>query len=215
MGYIYKITNLINGKVYIGKTERNIQIRWKEHCKNISRLQRLPLYKALKKYGINNFTIEEIEQCNISQLDQREIYWISFYNSYIKGYNCTEGGEGGIKTFKEDIDIIIQRYLKGERLDLLCKEYHHDYSRIRAKMIAKGVQIDSKAGPKKLSKAIAAIHPETKEIVKVYESIIAAGRAICAQGKEPRSIANHISKYKNTSTISHGYLWKTIEKGEF
>ena len=212
MGFIYKITNLINQKVYIGKTERDIETRWKEHCRHIPQLQHLPLYRALKKYGINNFSVEQIEECPSSNLDEREIYWINFYDSYSKGYNCTEGGEGGIKTYKEDIDIIIQRYLQGERLDLLCKEYHHDYASIRPKIIEKGVQIDTNAGPKKLSKAIMALDPNTKKIVKVYESISAAGRAICEEGKNPKAITNHISKYKNTSTVSHGYLWRTVKQ---
>ena len=60
-----------------------------------------------------------------------------------------------------------------------------------------------------------ALDPNTREIVKVYESISAAGRAICKEGKNPRAIANHISKYKNTSTISHGYLWKTVENNKY
>lgn len=103
------------------------------------------MYKAFNKYGIENFTIEEIEQCSNEELDNREIYWINFFNSYKarKGYNCTSGGEGGIKTYEEDIDLIIQRYLKGERLDLLCKEFHHDYSCLRPKLIERGVIINT------------------------------------------------------------------------
>ena len=59
MGYIYKITNNINGKSYIGKTERTIEIRWKEHLRHIASLQdRLPLYKAMAKYGKENFIVE-------------------------------------------------------------------------------------------------------------------------------------------------------------
>lgn len=212
MGYIYKITNKLNNKCYIGKTERTIEERWQEHCRPSRQKLNLPLYKAFAKYGIENFTVEEIEQCDTSLLDEREIYWISYFNSYGEnGYNCTGGGEGGIKTYEEDIDEIIARYLAGERLDLLCKEYHHDYASIRPKIIAKGIVIDTNAGPKKLSKQVAAIDPKTKEIVAIYDSISAAGRALCKEGKNPRAVSTHIGKQKNTNNICHGFLWKTID----
>lgn len=215
MGYIYKITNQINGKSYIGKTERTVEERWKNHQRNIKKLgDRLPLYKALKKYGIENFSIETLEECDNLILDEREIYWIDYFHTYGQGYNCTGGGEGGIKDYHEDIDEIIQRYLNGERLDLLCKEYKHDYTSIRSKIEAKGVKIDTHAGPKKLSKSVIAIDPKTKEIIAIYESISAAARAICQEGKNPKAIVNHICKYKNTKTISHGFLWETLEKEE-
>lgn len=214
MGYIYKITNQINGKAYVGKTERSIEVRWKEHLRHAEDLSdRLPLYKAMIKYGKENFIVEQLEECNNEILDNREIYWINALYTYGDGYNCTGGSEGGIRDYHEDIDEIIQRYLSGERLDKLCKEYKHDYNSIKPKIEAKGIVIDTNAGPKKLSKSVMAVNPKTQEIVAVYESISAASRAICAPGKNPRAIANHISKYKNTKTVSHGFLWKTVDKG--
>lgn len=96
---IYKITNLITNKCYIGKTN-NSERRWKDH-------QRLAfteghkeynktLYRSMRKYGIENFTfeiIEELEDYSIS--GEREKYWVAFYNSYHNGYNESEGGDGG------------------------------------------------------------------------------------------------------------------------
>lgn len=209
MGYIYKITNLVNGKSYIGKTERSIKVRWKEHLR-LSRLNyQLPLYRAFLKYGTDNFSVEQIEECDPTILDEREIYWIAYYDTYRNGYNCTEGGEGGIKTYQEDIDIIIQRYSQGERLDKLCKEYHHDYNSLKNRLIEHGVVIDSQAGPKKLSKKIYALDPVSKQCVASYNSISEASRALCQPGKNPRAIANHISKQKNTNNICHGFIWTT------
>ena len=62
MAYIYQITNHANGKIYIGKTERTIQERWYEHCRDCikDRYYDRPLYRARRKYGISNFTIEEM-----------------------------------------------------------------------------------------------------------------------------------------------------------
>lgn len=209
MGYIYKITNNINNKCYIGKTERTIQIRWLEHSKPSKWKSDLPLYRAFLKYGINNFSIEEVEECNNAILDEREIYWIDYFDAYRNGYNCTAGGEGGIKTHEEYLDIIIERYLNGERLDLICKEYHCDYACIRRNIEDKGIVINTFAGPEKVSKKIYAIDPITLKIVAEYESISEAGRALCKEGRNPRAISNHISKQKDTQNICHGFLWRT------
>lgn len=216
MGYIYKITNKINSKIYIGQTSRTIQIRWHEHLKNSDYLKdKYPLYKAMKKYGIENFVIEELEKCSDSLLDEREIYWIKQYNSFDSdnGYNCTNGGKGKniVTTYDENIDEIAKRYQEGERLDLLCKEFHHDYTTIRRELLKMDIKINTLAGPQKLSKRIKAIDPKTGMIVKEYNSISEAARSLCEEGKNFRAIGNHISKYKNTNTISHGFLWKTID----
>ena len=209
MGFIYKITNNINNKSYIGKTERSIEVRYKEHLRHKDYLD-LPLYRAFNKYGIENFSISQIEECDNNDLDNREIYWINYYKTYSDGYNCTGGGEGGVKTYEEDLEEIISRYQNGERLDLLCKEYHHDYNSIKPHLIERGVVIETHAGPKKLSKQIAQIDPITNKVIAIYPSISAAARAICEEGKNPRAIANHISKQKDTKNICHKYLWKTI-----
>lgn len=92
MGYIYKITNLINKKIYIGQTRRPIQRRWHEH---LTTKDNCPIHIAIQKYGIDNFKIEIIEECqDNSILDEREIYYIKKYDSYNSkiGYNATKGG---------------------------------------------------------------------------------------------------------------------------
>lgn len=96
MPYIYKITNKINNKIYIGKTLRSIEERWKQHCSDYKRerCEKRPLYSAMNKYGIENFTIEEVEQCEESVLSEREKYWIEYYGSFKYGYNATIGGDG-------------------------------------------------------------------------------------------------------------------------
>lgn len=210
MAYIYKITNLTNNKLYIGKTSRDIKTRWEEHLRHSISLPNIPLYRAINKYGKENFIIEQIEECNDEIVNEREIFWINFYNTYKNGYNCTLGGEGSLLNYDEaEIQEIIMRYQNGERLDLLCKEFHHKYDSIRSRLIERGIKINTHAGPMKQAKKIYAINPITLQIEKSYSSISEAARSICPEGKNYKSIANHISKYKNTKTISHGYLWKT------
>lgn len=93
--YIYKITNLVNGKLYIGQT-KNIKNRWYEHClESVHNKKNQILYNAMRKYGINNFKIEIIEG-PIKNYNEREKYWINYYNTYLdrtKGYNMTPGGD--------------------------------------------------------------------------------------------------------------------------
>lgn len=97
MGFIYKITNLINGKIYIGQTRRTIKIRWQEHLKS---KDNCPIHIAMQKYGIENFKVEEIEECDNTLLNQKEIEYIKQYNSYDSsvGYNATKGGNSNPET---------------------------------------------------------------------------------------------------------------------
>ena len=96
---IYKITNNTNGKSYIGQSV-DIFRRWKEHKNNIGKEGfDYILYHSLKKHGINKFSWEIVEECSKDFLDEREIYYIDLYNTYINtknsnGYNMTLGGSG-------------------------------------------------------------------------------------------------------------------------
>lgn len=90
---IYKITNLENNHCYIGQS-RNIQKRWSDHKiasnnKNDKGYD-YPLYRAFRKYGIDNFSFEIIEECNIELLNDKECYWIDYYKPE---YNQTIGGD--------------------------------------------------------------------------------------------------------------------------
>ena len=89
---IYKITNKTNNKCYIGQS-RDIQARWNKHLSSYKSYPDWELYRAFKKYGVSEFTFEVIEECEINQLNEREIYWISYYDSFNNGYNMTLGGE--------------------------------------------------------------------------------------------------------------------------
>lgn len=91
---IYKITNKINGKVYIGQTTQTLQKRWLHHCHDKKRCCRV-LANAIAKYCRENFTVEQIDvACTREELDAKEVYWIKFYDSMNrdKGYNLLGGG---------------------------------------------------------------------------------------------------------------------------
>lgn len=88
---IYKTTNLVNGKIYIGQSINNDP----NYLGSGARLS-----TAIKKYGKENFQKEIIEECDPINADEREIFWISFFESTDRniGYNILEGGQGRIGT---------------------------------------------------------------------------------------------------------------------
>lgn len=83
---IYLIENLANNKKYVGQS-KNILARWSGH-KCDSKTRDLPLYRAMRKYGLENFKFSILEECPISELAKREDYWINYYNCFLpNGYN--------------------------------------------------------------------------------------------------------------------------------
>lgn len=103
MGKIYKVTNNINKKIYIGQTIQDENIRWNHHIREALNGSDTKFHRALRKYGKDGFMWEVIEEVDNDKLNEREIYWISYYNSYKQGYNSTTGGD---LPPRNDIEII-------------------------------------------------------------------------------------------------------------
>lgn len=110
---IYKITNLINNHSYIGQSI-NINRRWYQEktkaFQSDTDWYNSPLSQAFRKYGIENFSFEILEECSADELNNKEIYYIEKYNTYQDGYNRTTGGDGALnlcqKISKEDLKEI-------------------------------------------------------------------------------------------------------------
>lgn len=106
---IYKIENLINNKVYIGQS-RDIFKRWNSHKNTATNPNKqeydYPLYRAFRKYGLKNFSFQVLEECSVEQLNEKENYWIKYYNSSGRlGYNQTELGYSQ-SGFKLTLDLV-------------------------------------------------------------------------------------------------------------
>lgn len=110
---IYKITKIENGKSYIGQSN-DIERRFAEHISK----NEIPVDVAISKYGSKAFTFEVLEECTLDMLDEREIYWIAYYNTYKGfGYNCNPGGgnnrgenNGRTKLTNEEVAYIRECY---------------------------------------------------------------------------------------------------------
>lgn len=134
MGEIYKITNKVNGKIYIGKTKRTSHIRWIEHIRDSKNYpqKNIPLHKAIQKYGVDNFLCEILEDnIPLDNLNKKEKAYIKKYkttNSNL-GYNCTQGGDGGTVYSKlsendvKEIKAILQNINNTLSLDEISKSY--------------------------------------------------------------------------------------------
>lgn len=161
---IYMVTNTINNHVYIGQS-KNIYNRFNNH--HISEYKNeksscfnTKFYRALRKYGLENFVVSIIELCPVEELNQKEIYYIEKFNSFHNGYNSTAGGQnfsenihsqeteekrkitreknGSLKNenhpraklTNQEVVKIRQRYIDGESVSQIYEDYKHLYNNI-------------------------------------------------------------------------------------
>lgn len=143
-GFIYKITNNLNGKSYIGQTIQNVKERFYQHCavKCNQAVLNMAIHKAINKYGKSNFTVQVIEEVESIYLNDRERYWIKYYNSYNNGYNSTKGGQDGIKLFKNlDIESIIREYKSGKSLRRIGNIFNVDKQTIKDLLVRNNIKL--------------------------------------------------------------------------
>ena len=143
-GFIYKITNKVNGKSYIGQTIQNVKERFYQHCatKCSQAILNMVIHKAITKYGKSNFTIEVIEEVESANLNDRERYWIRYYDSYNNGYNSTEGGQDGIKLFKNlDTESIVREYKSGKSLREIGRLFNVDKQTIKDLLVRNNISL--------------------------------------------------------------------------
>lgn len=234
---VYLITNLVNGKKYVGITHNSIEQRFQEHlaksrCKNGN----WKLHRALRKYGFDNFKLELLED-NISkeQIGERETYYIGLYDTLNSGYNMTLGGAGtsGYKHNPEHVKSYIHKIITPERnkkisealkgksfntehkrkLSEGMKNYHktHDNS-------FKGKQHTQKTkdiiSSKNTKHKILMIDSKTEEILKEFDNCMKAAVWIVEnQNKTTKigTIGRHITCLCmgiSDCKTAYGYKWK-------
>lgn len=211
MAFIYKITNDINDKVYIGKTEFTIEKRFKEHCLEVQKQQeeKRPLYSAMKKYGIKHFHVSLIEETD--EPEEREIYWIKKYNSYLKGYNATLGGDGRVQY---DHEQIIKALKENPYPVEIAKQM--GCSKDLVYLIARSNQIPVKNKSQEnlrnnLKRKIFAYNKD-ESLVQSFDSVSDAAKWCFSLGKCASlnsGVRSHIADCANGKRKSaYGYKWK-------
>lgn len=208
MGFIYKIYNDINDKVYIGQTSGTLEARFKQHLKKVNSVDRktYPLYNAMRKYGTEHFFIEEIERTD--NLQEREQYWIKYYDSYNNGYNATLGGGGRIYT---NYDLIVMLYNQGKSGIEIAKELQISKDTVYRGLRARGIQplSNTEMAKRSRSKRIGQYDKNTLKLLQVYDSVADATKAM---GKTSHS---QISSCANGRyETAYGYKWRFIKEEE-
>jgi group I intron endonuclease len=117
VGFIYRIKNIINNKEYVGCTISTLKKRFEEHTYRCLKTDiNTKLCNSMRKYGVENFHIDLIDECEVSSIYEKEKFFINEYNTFKDGLNSTYGGEGclGYKHSKEIREKISKILIDGK-----------------------------------------------------------------------------------------------------
>lgn len=183
-GIIYKVTNLVNGKIYIGQTVQDFDKRMNSHLSNSKCNKYITKYfhKAIRKYGRDNFIWEIIEYCNSKkELNEMEFHYIKQYNSFLpNGYNMTLGGEGSLgRLWSKSMRLKVSESKKGKPLS-------EDHKKLLS---------DIRKGKKK----------SKEHVIKVAESNSKIWEIEYPDGKV--ELIKNLSKFCRNNNISDRGMW--------
>jgi len=125
LGHIYTITNIINGKIYVGQTTMPVHARWNKHISRSRQPNPTGIAGAIKKYGVENFIFEAICSAPVEELNDLEKYYIIKYDSFNSGYNLTWGGEG-TNTLNLNEKEVINKYKELKTITETAKFFNCD-----------------------------------------------------------------------------------------
>jgi group I intron endonuclease len=213
MAYIYKITNTINGKLYIGKTERSLKHRWNTHVQDSKKpsCKHRALYKAFNKYGIENFIMTLLEETSIPE--EREVYYIALYNTYIKaknsnGYNLTTGGDGRAWIDKTKVLMLYKVYKNiaevSRKLDISVDSVRN-ILRNNNEHIMSGQVVSAKVKSKPV------VMEDKQGLVKQFSSSMEAARYLkelgLANGEERHIASKILDVCNNKRKTAYKQIW--------
>lgn len=207
MYYIYKITNKTNKKVYIGKTGRNLDVRWREHCSRASQGVNTYFYNAIRKYGENNFIIEKLEETEDSEkINELEQKWIILYDATNPklGYNLTKGGDGNLQYDWEEIYFL---WDKGLSIKEITEQLNCDKGTVgKALKYYSNYSLSESLARSNWQKISILQFDENYNFIKEYDSIAQAAR------ENNCSFYTILKCLKNKTYSALGFYW--IEKGK-
>lgn len=210
MPYIYKITNKVNGKIYIGKTVLSVQKRWSQHCIDCGKedKSKRPLYSAMRKYGIESFYVEQVEECPEEILSDRERYWIEYYGSFKNGYNATIGGDG--KAYI-DRQLVTNLYKEYQNIKTVSELMGVNYFTVRNILVENHVQIVPHYQP---GTGVIMLDKYNGSPIKAFSSYIEAATYLVDNGLSScglSGLGSHISDVcKGRRKSAAGFKWMAL-----
>ena len=219
IGEIYLIENKINNHKYIGQTTQGYLHRFKQHLQESQYGDTSILHNAIRKWGEDNFKVEVIETCDVNQLDEREIYWISFYNTYKSKdhYNMTSGGEGYLLSdeIKDKISDAMKKVPRGEK-------WEKSMSDAMKKKIANGEKWGFMLGKyvttshhKRKIKGTPNLNPKGNALQWGYKPLsdeVLIFDSITEAAKKVKGIGHNISRAAKDGYSAYGYYWELLDK---
>ena len=203
---IYKIENLQNGKVYIGQTVRDLQVRIGEHIRKDTTI----MGKAFKKYGIEQFSISEIDEAKtIEELNEKEKYWIDYYKCVTPtGYNQCIGGENTLgyshsEKSKKKMNASKSKLFTGDGNPFYGKQ-HSDESKAKMSEKRKGMAHLSAEQVQNLRKSHHTVKVLNVDTSEVFDSVKEAGEKYNLK-------PTHITKVcRGRQKTTGGYHWEYV-----
>ena len=211
---IYCIENTINQKKYIGQSI-DIYRRWKQHQSGTTGCA---ISTAIVKYGINNFSFKILELCNQQLLNEREVYWIEYYDTYNNGYNETKGGDNISNRVKTPIKAydINGNYIKTyESLHEAARENNCSVSQIynvlqHERITAGGLQFRYINDNMPIL-SVANRQGQIREIIQLDldNNIIAEFKTIAEASRKTGAYAPSIGRVcRGIKNTTHGFKWQ-------
>lgn len=205
---IYLITNKINSKKYVGKTTYSLRHRFNQHVSDAKACRyNSALHTAIRKYGENSFEIQLLEICEDCMANDKEAYWINYYNTYKNGYNSTLGGDGKPTLDRPSKDELNQKIKDGWSLRKLANHYNV-YAKT-VKLWLNSYDIELKTQEISPIKVGCIINGMTLE----FESLCAAGNYLVNNGytlSEPSKAGYNIKRAIERKGTYLGIYWYYI-----
>ena len=184
VGTIYLIINRVNGHKYVGQTTQTMNKEWKQHLEDSKRMSPYPLHRAMRKYGTHQFLMREIEECDVSKLDEREQYFIKEYNTFESKsvYNTTDDNDA----CEDKTPIIEKPLIENKKWGFHLEENRGDGKHFRAQLMS--------------------VNVETGE-ERIWESASEAAIELTDNRKK----CGNIIRAADNGYKAYGYLWKRLE----
>ncbi len=209
IGSLYIIINDVNGKMYVGKTYSTLSYRFNEHIQTSKRdyAGSRPLYKAFKKYGIDNFNIHEIGKYEEGVLELEEIKAIKRIGTFENGYNLTLGGDGA-PYLGLDTQAVVLKYKQLKKVYKVANYFNCCIEAIRKILLSENIEIKKTWELNKVKVLLVELNLE-------FDGMIDAAKYLIKENLSTSSNEGHVAKMighsaKGRREKAYNFHWKFI-----